>query len=94
VQAFAFIGADGESTVPGFATSFRLLKLRADLLTRRGGRPLVSGGTLNLEGDLKRPGEGDNDGLHLNGYRGRNRNSIKSAICSNGGGVFQALLHP
>jgi hypothetical protein len=94
VQAFAFIGADGESTVPGFATRFLLLKLRADFLTRRGGRPPVSGGTLNLEGDPKRPGEGDNDGLHLNGYPGRNRYSIKSAICSIGFAEHRAMSPP
>ena len=51
VQAFAFIGADGERAVPGFAAGFLVLKLRANLLARRGGRPLVSRGRANLEGE-------------------------------------------
>jgi hypothetical protein len=67
VQAFAFIGADGERTVPGLAASFLVLKRRANFLARRGGRPRVSRGSANLEGSPKGPDESDDDGLHLNG---------------------------
>src|SRR5438093_2711445 len=65
VQSFAFIGADDEGAMPRFAAGFRVLELRANLLARRGGRPPVSRGSVNLEGEG--PGESDDDDLHLNG---------------------------
>src|SRR5205814_8232698 len=57
VQAFAFIGADGEGAAPRFAAGFLALKLRANLLARRDGRPTVGRGRMNLEGE--RPGKSD-----------------------------------
>ena len=65
VQAFAFIGADGERTVPHFAAGFRVLKLRANLLARRGGRPPVIRGSVNLEGSPNGPSESNDHGLQL-----------------------------
>jgi hypothetical protein len=67
MQSFAFIGADGERTVPGFTAGFRVLKLRANLVARRDSRPPVSRGSVNLKGGPKGPGESYDDGLHLNG---------------------------
>jgi hypothetical protein len=66
MQTFAFISAYDERAVARFAASFNALKLRANLLTRRGGRPSVSRGRVNLKGGTKRPRESDDDGLHLN----------------------------
>src|SRR6266567_7563902 len=65
MQAFAFIGADEEGAASRFATGFRVLKLRANLLARRGGRPRFSRASVNLEGEG--PDESDDDGFHLNG---------------------------
>src|SRR5439155_15083876 len=65
VQAFAVIGADDERTVAGFAAGFLLLKLRANLLARRGGCPPVRRGSVNLKRGPKEPGESDEESLHL-----------------------------
>src|SRR5438876_3877524 len=66
VQSLALICADGERAVPRFASGFALIKLRANLLARRGDRPSVSRGRLDLQRDPKQPGESDDNGLHLN----------------------------